>query len=377
MIESERTEKIQWLKKWKTPAGSCLIKDRSRFIDFYEVASKRRLWNFLILERNDGKTYSSLLFAVREYIKKGYMTFFVRRYADEIIAEAIKMFDKIVKNVEFPGYEFAIKTTSVKGILEAYIKAPGAQFVKFADLASLSLAMKIKSAGDFPDTHYIIFDEVIIPNKYKKVINYIGGYNEPVLFHELAYSIIRDKDFFQIFLLSNPISSANPYFSFWNVRRQQGQKEYLDKDKYIMFESKNHEAFVDGVKRTMWGQYIAGTSYGKYALDGEYQEDDSSFICNKSEGSTPFCNFFFDGIIFGAWSNDAEGRIYICRKYDETARTFTMTAQDQRPNYLMVKKSGKTYQVDIIKDAVSKGYLYYDSIDTKQRFLDVLRLLGV
>ena len=193
----------------------------------------------------------------------------------------------------------------------------------------------------------------------------------------MAYSVIRDKQFFQIFLLSNPISSANPYFDFWHVSRKEGQKEYIDESKYILFESKNHKAFIDGVRATMWGHYISTIAYGEYAIDGKYQEDDSSFIETKSPGSKPFLNIFYDTVTFGLWVNENEGRLYVSRKYDESAKTFTLTAEDQRPNYLMLKKSSKTYQVDIIKDAVAKGYIYYDSVETKQRFYEVLRLLGL
>ena len=79
----------------------------------------------------------------------------------------------------------------------------------------------------------IIFDEFIID---KGRITYLNG--EVQLFLDMIETIARTRDDVRVLMISNAISSINPYFLYFNVYPHDGDK-FICKDQVVVEINKN------------------------------------------------------------------------------------------------------------------------------------------
>lgn len=180
-------------------------------------------YNIIFGERSNGKTYASILYCLKEYVKTGYSTAYIRRYEEDVKSDMIlqtyqvlqinQEIEKITKN----KYN-AFKCDKRKLYLCKY---------DFENDKILSIdnnpcvyALAISSAEhykskSFEQIKYIIFDEFITDNLYL--------FNEFIKFQNLLSTIIRLKDDVKIFMLGNTIDRYCPYFdemALTNIKNQ-------------------------------------------------------------------------------------------------------------------------------------------------------------
>lgn len=187
-----------------------------------KILSLNAVFNIIIGERSNGKTFATLEYAVKEFIKNGKEFAYVRRRQTEVKATDIKkLCDKPIKEwtngqyslMEYYNSEFWLCNQDDKGKIYKEVVV-GRRF---------NIQDQIIYKGyEYKNINTIIFDEFITNG------DYLG--EEFIEFENLLSTIIRDRLGVKIFMLGNTISKYCPYFlemGLTNVKKQkQGTIDY-------------------------------------------------------------------------------------------------------------------------------------------------------
>lgn len=267
--------------------------------DVNKTLSHNCLLNFVVGPRGVGKTYSAKNRVIKNFIKKGEQFVYLRRYDTELKPSNMeKFFDDIA--MEYHDHAFLANNSKF------YIDGEIAGFY-----LPLSKAAQFKSVP-FPRVSLILFDEFIIDTG---LLRYLP--DEVVTFNEMYSTIARLRDV-PVLFLSNAITFTNPYFLFFNLSLQQGQK--LVKKGDILLELVDSPVYTSEASNTRFGRIIAGTDYGKYALENTFLRDTDTFIEQMKTPGVYIMTLRFDKVSFGVYSVSGENLWYISEKVDQTSK---------------------------------------------------------
>lgn len=173
-------------------------------------------------ERSNGKTYSALDYALRNYYQKGGEQFaYLRRFGEDVRKKNLSnLFSAHATNNrlrDLSGGKFSLvdytsnKFVPYSFVDEEMVKAP--EPIGFAfDLNS----MEHYKSTSFPRVTTIIFDEFLSRRGYLT--------NEFVLFMNTLSTIIRDRNNVKIFMIGNTVNKYCPYFSEMGLTHVKDQK---------------------------------------------------------------------------------------------------------------------------------------------------------
>lgn len=162
-------------------------------------------------ERSNGKTYSSLDYALDNYLKSGEQFAYVRRWGEDIRKKQLsQLFAAHAENgtiarksggnwtgMDYTGTKFSLTKTDEKGKVIIDENICGHAF----DLNSME---HFKSIA-FPKITTIIFDEFLSRNGYLP--------NEFILFTNVISTIVRQRNNVKIIMLGNTVNRSCPYFT--------------------------------------------------------------------------------------------------------------------------------------------------------------------
>lgn len=326
------------------------------------------LFNLVVGARSCGKTFNSVNFGLQKFLKtrgseSPYEIAYVRRYKNEIKATKPKFLSAIKSEGLMDGCEYRVDGDTGK-----IDKQP------FVHFFTLSTANQLKSVP-YPNVKLIIFDEFLID---KKSIRYLPG--EVTLFLDLYVTIARGRDV-PVLLLANSISQTNPYYAYFNIKPNgQEFQRIVQKngcDEVLLHTWKDTEQ-VKNRSNSRFGMLVAGTEYGSYAIENEYWLDNDSFIERKDSKSRLIFNFIYNDKTYGVWCNMHKGKIWIDSKSKAIcSTTYVFTCENMRVNTLLAINFKNGYHFKLMRTALSTGCLYYDCIDTKNVWLDIVRLYSI
>lgn len=188
-----------------------------KYYKLTKILQLNAVYNFIIGERSNGKTFACLEYAVKEFIKNGNRFAYIRRRRDEMKAQDIqKLCNKPIKEwtkgeysiMNYYQNDFWLCNVDDKGIVhrEALV---GHRF-------NVQDELNYKSY-EYPNVQTIIYDEVITSGSYLE--------DEFVEFENLLSTIIRDRLGVKIFMLGNTISKYCPYFQEMGLTNVKKQKQ--------------------------------------------------------------------------------------------------------------------------------------------------------
>ena len=173
-------------------------------------------------ERSNGKTYSSLLYALEQYVSTGNQFAYLRRYAEDIRPKNLSnlfsghidngVVTKLTKgewdNIIYSRSKFYFERTKEDGSRETSETPCGYAF----DLNS----MEHYKSTSFPRITTVIFDEFMsrsgyLPNKF-------------ILFTNSLSTIIRHRNNVKILMLGNTVNKSCPYFLEMGLRHIKDQQ---------------------------------------------------------------------------------------------------------------------------------------------------------
>lgn len=324
------------------------------FYSIYKLLSFDYLWNMIIGERGNGKTYSVKKMFINNFIKHGRQFVWIRRYETEF-DDFEEFFSDIIKNNEFPEHELTVKGKKL------YCDK---KLMGFGIPLSKGITKKSVNYSGVTD---ICFDEFLIP----KGSNYHYLNNEVFRLFDLYETIARLRRV-KVYMLANSISQNNPYFREFNIKLK-GQFNKINKQ--LIVEVTNTSEYREVKKMSDFADLVKGTGYDKYAIDNEFIEDNYNFIAKKSETAINRFNIKFDKVILGIWVDAKLGKLYVSRKYNPEAPMYCITVDHLQPNYLILKSN--SHYMDMLKNAYTYGFIYYEDIKLKGYMENVQKYLNI
>ena len=183
---------------------------KSEFYSLKKIDSKKALYNVIIGQRSNGKTYAVIKRAIENYFKTGARTAYLRRFKEdltprnisELLTPHMDLIEKLSRgkwnSIKYFNREFRFVSRNEKGDI---IEQDENSIIKCFSLNTWESA-KGADNGYF---NMIIFDEFLTRGFYLQ--------DEFIIFGNLLSSILRNRDGTIIYMLANTVNKYCPYFA--------------------------------------------------------------------------------------------------------------------------------------------------------------------
>lgn len=287
--------------------------------------------------RASGKTTYFNKKLVNDFIKYNKKFCLLYRYNYELDQVADKFF-KDIKALFFPQYEMTEKSQS-KGIYhELYIKNVSRETNETASCGyaiALNNSDQIKKMSHlFSDCSQILFDEFqsetmhYCPNEIQKFLS---------IHTSLARGHGEQSKYLPVYMLSNSVSSINPYYSALGIsERLRENTRFLRGKGFVLERNFNPEA-SKALKQSTFNSAFSKASYLDYAASNSYLKDSATFI-EKVEGKGRYLfTLKSSGREFGVIEYPDQGIIYVTDRADSTFKTkIAVDLEDHDVNYVLL-----------------------------------------
>lgn len=192
-------------------------KKKLKFYNINPVLSKGCLYNMIIGERSNGKTYSVLRIILENWVKKGKQGAYIRRWKEDYRGKrGTELFKNHIENgviAELTDGEYdRVRYYSGKWYLAKYDEELDkliTQEEPFCYGFALS-DMEHDKSGAYPNITTVCFDEFLTRGYYLP--------DEFVTFANVLSTIIRHRDDVIIYMLANTVNKYCPYFKEMGLR---------------------------------------------------------------------------------------------------------------------------------------------------------------
>lgn len=346
-------------------------KEVKRFFSLFEARTSNRIFILIIGGRGCGKSYESKRVEIDDFLTKGYQFILLRRYSTELDLTFDAYFNDISK--QYPDHEFACEGGKIRTF---YIDGKVAGYA-----ISICQIKAIKSVS--PDDIYnIVFDE-FLPEDGQYIKRGGNPYFEVDQCFNLYQTIARRqgqayKPGVRFYFLSNATDINNPYFKALNLAEQfaRGSRKVKTGQIYAELLDSNDYGSIKEIRESQFGQLIAGTRYGRYALDNEFFNESKEFIKGKlPSGAKHLFNIRYMDVYYGVWADNSMGIFYFTDKHDPKCKhNYALTNIDHTINTALIEQAKTLPQIKTIKEAYNNGYMYFK--DQNCKFI-LLTFLGI
>lgn len=326
-----------------------------------QILPFQRPFNFINGPRSIGKTYTTLKWFVKQFLKTEKQFVYICRTQDEkkhgVMEHALR---KVLEN-EFPDLEVEFDTFQGKihGKTMCWCIA-------------LSEYVKIKKYA-FPEVYYLIFDEYMIEENSS--VRYVTGWGEPELFISIYHTIDREEERVMCFMLGNNTSFYNPYhiYPMFNIPFiEDGQ---IWHNKICLFQrAKPSEELNKKRSKNKMLKYLEGTHYGESMVSGTYTGDNFDFIKKLTNNHKYIGTLAYNRDLYGVYV--AQDGIVISSKVDKTfPRIQALTKEDVIENSFFLPPN-KSYFLKLIVEQFKMARLGYENIIIKNKLHEgILRVV--
>ena len=342
-----------------------------KFYNIQPIKTYGKFLNAIMGGRSIGKSFTVKKDCLYNFKNKGEQFFYLRRTKDNIaqqkgaLTELLK--DEKVRE-DFKDRKFGVK--GGKSLMEFTLDG-----ITCGYAMPLTTAINIKST-DFPDVTTLIFDE-FIPLK-GDFMGYLP--NEVESFLNLCSTLIRTKENFKIYMLSNTQNIVNPYFSYFNISilgepgfytfkgspsDSQELKESLSEIVVEICKSKDMYTKGKEGKKIPFEKLIAPTPYAQFDVGGF--PNTSDFIKSKTPKSVYVCTLFYEGTYYGVWVDYEEGFLIVDKYHVNTQYPKCYTLGKARSENMALSKLWRKYpSLTAVIKAYREGFLFFSDENTKQ-----------
>ena len=325
---------------------------------FDRINSYNAFFHFILTNRGYGKSYGAKKRCIDRFLKYGEQFVYVRRYKTEL-KKIGKYFDDIKE--AYPDHEFKVvgKTFYIDNHECGYA-------------VPLSTSLTEKSTA-YPKVCTIVFDEFIIDKGH---IRYLD--NEVEVMLELVLTITRKRDNARVYFLANNVSEVNPYFTYFNIKMNEGEKFKTFNDGTIVVEKNTDDIFMEEMKATKFGRLVKGTKYADYAIENKSLRDSDTFIEKLPlKNCIPIHCIAYKNERVQIWL-DKKNNLYYCNeKIVSTNEIITLEADDHNENSIL---NAKTIKFTLLNDVIKSfqvGLVRFENQKVKHLMYDIFKTLGV
>lgn len=344
------------------------MEEKTAFYNAPKTISYGAFITMVTASRSRGKTYGFLKAAVKGFLDKGERFAVVRRYTSELKVARPKTFGALIKNDEFPGYEFKVEGPT--GLVRKAGKGKG-DWRSLCDFVPLSSQTSFKSV-DFSDVQKVIFDEFIRPARIRP------GYlpNEVDMFFDLVSTIVRRRKNVHFYLLGNSCDLTCPYFSqLARITRVPPTGYSWHNRKKVLLHYEDATDVMDDIRASDFGMLIEGTNYAQMAIENRFANGGDRFVERKPPAAKAVYGLRFEGDEFGVWLSPTDGLNFITAKAPSDATVYALTTADMELDVFMIKRAAPLMQS--LMDITTIGGVRFDSPLTRERFFRMCSFFGV
>lgn len=318
-----------------------------------ELLGYRALFNLVLSDRSDGKTFNCKVRALEDYEKNGDITVYMRRYSTEITPSMYNTFFNEVLAIDkykhyADKYDFKYSRTGVQ------VAPKGTKdFDYIVYFIPLSKSGKLKSQLDIRRIKMINFDEYMpLDHRYLK--------DEMLLLSEFWKSVDRDRDQTQLLLLGNRIDPFCPFLSFFNIDLNiETKKIKLYREGTLAIQIYVNQEHRDERGGGKFNVLMQNTAYSSYDLGGvlyDYQLN----LTTLSAQAQPLYSFIIDGREGTIWLDDTA--IFS----DKKRKDLPVLVTDMRA----AADDGRVYLHANQKSSIFRSYFYSNRLALTNKSLE-------
>lgn len=355
----------------------------SKYWDIDRTLTHNALFYVIVGNRSAGKSYGCKKKGINNFIKKGEQFIYTRRYEKDLKESVPTFFDDIIRNNEFPDYEFKVDGYKLYCRLkeDPDKKVPWTKDEICGYGVILSTADNKKSIS-YPNVTMIIYDEFMLDSE-SSMQRYLK--NEPRTLMNLYETVARpgtEHPRCVLFMLSNSVSINNPYFLIWDLKMpgtdkpdKNGKFIWHHPSRSIIVENVKKSEMIEAKKQHEFYSITKGTGYDDFSINNAFINDDETFVEERSSTAMPYFNFIYKGQKFGVWISMIEGLMWVSDKYDPTYPIiYSLTMKDHKPNTLFLKNKRQAVHFDNFIKAYKEGLVRFESTLIKSMCYEVIKL---
>lgn len=328
-----------------------------------ELLTYNCIFNFIVGDRGGGKSFGTLEFCVKQYLKHGTEFIYLRRYERELEDSLPTLFDALKQEGKFADHNLYVKGKNLycDGKVMGYAVA-------------LSTSMKRKSIN-YSKVGFIIFEEFMVDGVTSR---YLGqGDREVAVFENFYETVDRLRDSTRVFFLANAFSTVNIYFTRYGIRLKPPYKTYNRFKNDIMVCIWQDESYRQAKRNTRFYNIVKDTEYAEHAYGNKFYLDTTHFIRNKdSEAEFHFALMYYEKT-YGVWVNWDKGVYYVTNKAGglNDKNTISLTLEDNRPNNINIRRVRNMPFMIAFRRAVDENNVFYDNLETYAMLKEAVYLL--
>lgn len=313
--------------------------------------------------RNGGKTTWFSKYLVNKFIKNGEKFCLLYRYKYELDSISDKFF-KGIQSIFFENYEMTEKKLAKGAIVELYLNEISCGYA-----TSLSCANQIKKNSHLlSDVKRMMFDEFQSENN-----DYWG--DEISRFMSIHTSIARGEGkqvrYVPIFMISNPVSILNPYFTEMEIgKRLKKDTKFLKGKGYVLEQNFNESASKANLE-SRFNIAFSKSKYLEYSANSTYLNDNVAFIENLQGKNSYVCTIRYKGKDYGIRQFNELGLMYVDENVDYCYPIkICTTTSDHSINFVMLNKS--EFIVTNFRFLFERGCFRFKNLNCKEALIETI-----
>lgn len=322
------------------------------YFNINDVLSHNKLFNFIVGERGNGKTYGALEYVVKRHLKYGEEFIYLRRFKTEI-KKVNSLFEPL--KINNPKWEITEKNKCF------YMNG---KYMGFAHALTQSV---VQASVATPKVGTIIFDEFTMK---EGTYHYLNNEVEDYFLHFWC-TVDRFRGVKVIFI-SNAYSVINPYFTYFGINFDEGN---IWKNEDIIAMKTNSVKYREQIKQTRSGQLLSKTNYGNFALDNQFKLDSYDFIAEKTSNARYKFDMILDGLQVGVWFDNESGYYFITNKYScngTNSIKFALSNTDLKGATIFTKNVRGIFQLENLGKMYRYGRVYFEDLQIKKVYESVI-----
>ena len=331
-----------------------------------------RIFNFVVGVRGGGKTFNTLVDAIKRYQDKGEQFIYLRRKGIDLDDSCVgsKEQGDLFSDIRHHGYfkDHDLKVANAKG--------GGYNFYIDDKVMGYGKALATaRRSTPLPEVTTIIFDEFLIDDK-NPYDRYLNKGNEMFLFDNFYETVARGR-FIQCFFIGNAFSMVNPYFRALNIRIPDIEDNKIFKGKAWTFVQWRDEEFIKSREQTQHFQARKDSDFVTHAFGNNYYLDKKDFLDRRTKNSEHHFSIKYLGEIYGVWVDWDEGKYFVSTKGGQTSKekTVSLSLADNSPNNVNIRKYRNMPFIKAFRHAVDTNSVFYDTQESYNNLQEVVYLL--
>lgn len=231
---------------------------------------------------------------------------------------------------------------------------------------SLNCADQLKKMSHlFSDTDSMLFDEFMSEQD-----SYCSNeVNKLVSIHtSVARGQGKQVRYVPIYMLSNPVSLINPYYTVLGISsRLNKNTRFLKGDGWVLEQGYNESASI-AQKLSLFNRAFSNSKYMAYNTQGIYLNDNTAFIDKISGNGRYILTLKYKDCNFGIWEYADKGILYVTDKADLTFPVkIAATTEDFQINYVMLQAN--QIHIRTLRTLFEKGCFRFKNLQCKEALM--------